>query len=386
MRVLSFSYCFPNPSKPNWGVFVYQRLAALATLADVQVIAPVPVFPLWTRLHGPLPPLHDNLAGLVVHRPRYFYVPGVFKRLDGPLYARGLRGPLSRILAQWQPDLLDAHFIWPDGVAVSHLARQFDLPYAITLRGWLYEALRHPPILRQCVEALRNAQTIISVSRHLAETAAELGAPRQRIHVIANGVDLQQFTPRDKDEARQALGLPRDGRLLVSVAHLGPRKGHHETIQALAALPDDVRLAIVGGDPHPHGANRRHLLRLIHRLHLEDRVLLVGPQPYDRIPLFLSAADATVLASYREGCPNVVLESLACGRPVVASAVGAVPDLLEPDQNGLIVPVRQVPPLAEALQTAIDRDWPAESIRHCRAVQPWSTIAQRTLRALSVSG
>lgn len=383
MRVLSFSYCFPNRFKTTWGVFVYHRLAALARLTDLQVVSPVPFFPVWNRLHGSLPPICDTWGELHVHRPRFFYMPGFLKWLDGSLYARGLDRPISELLAQWQPQILDAHFEWPDAVGVGHLARRFGLPYAVTMRGWLYEAMGRPRILPQCVQALKGADAVISVSRHLARTAEQLGVAPEKIHVIPNGVDLTRFSPQDKIEARRCLGLPQDGRLLVSVAHLGPRKGHREAIQALASLPDDVYLVLVGGDGQGGGANLRQLQKLVQQLDLCRRVLLVGPQSYDRIPGYLSAADVTVLASYREGCPNVVLESLACGTPVVASEVGAIPDLVQPGHNGLLVPPREVAPLAEALRSALEQSWSPQAIRRSEAVQPWSAVAARVRDVLA---
>lgn len=377
MKVLSFSYCFPSQARPSWGVFVLQRLAALARQPEVElrVVAPVPVFPVWSRWRGPLPDPYERPSGLTVHRPRFFYVPGALKWLDGPLYGRGLRRWFEEFARKWQPDVLDAHFVWPDGVGVARLARDVGLPLTITLRGWLYEAMRYPRILRQCVTAMHQASAIISVSTHLAETAAELGVPSGKIHVIANGVDTDRFFPRDKIDARRQLGLPTDGRLLVTVAHLGPRKGHHEVLRALAGLPDDVRLVLVGSDVRGRGRNATALRQMIHRLQMDDRAILVGQQPYDRVPAYFNAADISVLASYREGCPNVVLESLASGTPVVASRVGGVSDMIEDGCNGRIVPPRQAEPLARAIRQLLD-DPPSErQVRCSSAVRSWNEVA-----------
>jgi teichuronic acid biosynthesis glycosyltransferase TuaC len=381
VRVLSFSYCFPNHARPTWGVFVLQRLTALAEQTELQVVSPVPTFPVLTRLRGCPGPVSDNWNGLTVHRPKYFYVPGVLKWLDGPLYDRGLRGWLAELCGRWRPDLLDAHFVWPDGVGVSRLARAVGLPYTITLRGWLYESMKHPRILSQCVEALRGAAAVIALSSHLAETAVELGAPAQRMHVIPNGVDVGHFRPRDKADARRQLNLPEDRRLVVSVAHLGPRKGHRETIRALTSLPEDVQLVIVGGDPG-RGHNQRELRGLIRELGLTGRVLLTGRQPYDRVPLYFNAADISVLASYREGCPNVVLESLASGTPVVASDVGSVSEMIEHGRNGRIVPPRQVEPLADAIGQLLDRSPSPQEVCNSPAVRSWDDVAADTYNVL----
>lgn len=383
MRILSFSYCFPNPDRPTWAVFVLQRLAAVARQEgiELQAVAPVPVFPLLNRRSVKSLPARDVMEEIDVHYPRYFYLPRVFKSLDGRLYARGLRRWLDRTCRQWTPDVLDAHFVWPDGVGVSLLAEHLGLPYAITLRGWLYEAMKYPRILRQCVAALRGAAAIISVSEHLAQTAIELGAPAERVRVIPNGVDRERFRLRDKGLARRELGLPEDARLVVSVAHLGPRKGHREMIRALGSLPRDVQLVIVGGDPDG-GCNERALRGLTSKLGLDGRVTLAGRQTYDKVPLYYNAADVSVLASHREGCPNVVLESLASGTPVVASDVGGVPDMVIDGHNGRIVPPRQVEPLAAAIQELLEQAPPPQTVRGSSAVRSWGDIAADVCDAL----
>ncbi len=381
MKVLSFSYCFPNHIGPSWGVFVLQRLAAMAARAELQVVSPAPTFPLVRRRRGRTGPVVDNWRGLTVHRPTFLSFPRVLKSLDGRLYARGVWPWLEQVAQTWRPEVLDAHFVWPDGVGVSQLAKRLGLPYTVTLRGWLYESMKHPRILRQCMAALREAAAVISVSGHLAQTAVELGVPSDRVHVIPNGIDLERFQPRDSLAARRVLGLPENERLLVTVAHLGPRKGHRETIQALARLPADVRLVLVGGDGQG-GRNAKALRELARSLGVEDRVILAGRQPYDRVPLYFNAADLSVLASWREGCPNVVLESLASGTPVVASDVGHVPAMIRDGRNGRIVPPRQAEPLAKAIRELLDGSPSPEEVRGSAAVRSWDDVATEICETL----
>ncbi len=381
MRVLSFSYCFPTDVCPTRGVFVAQRLAALGKLADVEVAAPIPTFPLISRLRGGLSPLQGEWRGLRVHRPRFFYFPGTLKLLDGRLYARGLRRWVEGICGRWRPDVLDAHFVWPDGVGVSLLARQLGMPYVITLRGQIYPCVEDRR-REQCVTALRGAAAVISVSDPMADIARELGVPDERIHVIPNGVDIQAFRPRDKTSARRELGLDEDGRLIVTVAHLGPRKGSRETIRAMTELPSDVRLILVGEDGR--GCRNTHAIHaLATQLGLDDHVIVAGRQPYEKVPLYFNAADVSVLASYREGCPNVVLESLASGTPVVASDVGAVPDLLSSPVAGRVVPPQQVGPLSEALADVLRTPPAPDDVARVSAVKSWDDVAEATHEVLS---
>lgn len=352
-------------------MFVYQRLAALAHLEELKVCSPTPWFPVVTQDAG------CNEArpwqGLEVFRPAFFYFPGILKNADARFYAHGLKRWLEELCRTWRPDVLDAHFVWPDGVGVGLLARKLGLPYVITLRGKIYECLKVPSQTRQCAAALQGAAAVISVSSKMADEARKLGVAPDRLHVISNGVDRERFFPRNKRDCRTLLGLPKEGRLLVTVAHLGHRKGHHEVIRALTYLPKDVKLVIVGGAAQ--GGTPEKLQEVARSVGVADRLILSGRQPYEKIPLYYSAADASVLASYREGCPNAVLESLACGTPVVATDVGAVPDILPVPHAGQIVPAEQVDPLKNALAEVLNRPWDADEVVRMSKVRSWREIA-----------
>jgi glycosyltransferase involved in cell wall biosynthesis len=353
-------------------MFVYQRLAALSQLEELRVCSPVPWFPLVKKYSDPGE--IQKWRELAVHRPGFFYFPGLFKNTDARLYGRGLKGWLKRLCKTWRPDILDAHFVWPDGVGVALLAKELGIPYTITLRGKIYECLKVPEQKRQCAAALRGAAAVISVSSRMADEALALGVPGKCLHVIANGVDLNLFSPLDKQECRTRLGFPTDGKILVTVAHLGPRKGHHEMIRALAGLPKDVKLVIVGGAAQ--GGTAANLMTVAKSCGIEDRLILPGPQPYERIPLYFAAADASILASYREGCPNAVLESLASGTPVVATDVGAVPDILPVPAAGRIVPPERVEPLRQAVAEVLSCAWNAETVVRDSGVRSWSQVAE----------
>ncbi len=353
-------------------MFVYQRLAALAQLEELQVCSPAPWFPLLKKMATS--DRVEQWQGLAVHRPGFFYIPGFLKHSDAGFYARGLKGWLKSFCRDWRPDLLDAHFIWPDGVGVSLLARELGIPYTITLRGKIYDCLNVSKRARRYAEALKGAAAIISVSSRMADEALALGADKNRLHVISNGVNLDHFHPLDRRACRAQLALPEECRLLVTVAHLGHRKGHHEMIRALAELPEDIKLVIVGGPAQ--GGTAEGLREFARSCGVMDRVILPGPQPYVNIPLYFSAADASVLASYREGCPNAVLESLACGTPVIASDVGAVPDILPVPETGRIVPAKQVAPLRDAVADVLAGSWDADDVVKKSGVRSWKQVSE----------
>ena len=345
----------------------------MAKNCHLKVCSPVPWFPALSSRKGNQGPKIDNWKGLTVYRPRFFYFPGILKNQDARFYARGLRPWLRELCSSWRPDVLDAHFVWPDGVGVSLIAGELGIPYVITLRGKLFECMKEPSQIRQCAKALKGAAAVISVSRGLAKAAMDLGTDPNKVSVIPNGVNAGTFNIKEKDACRRTLGLPLDKKLLVTVAHLGHRKGHHEVIQALAGLSNDICLVLVGGSAQ--GGTPETIQAAAQKAGVADRIILTGPQPYDRVARYFSAADASVLASYREGCPNAVLESLACGTPVVASDVGAVRDILPVPDVGRIVPAQQVEPLREALAEVLDREWNPEEVVHKSGVKSWDEVA-----------
>jgi teichuronic acid biosynthesis glycosyltransferase TuaC len=334
----------------------------------------VPVFPIVSRLRSKLPPAKDVVGGLTVHYPRFLYFPRILKKLDGWLYGRGLTPWVRHFCRNGCPDLLDAHFEWPDAVGVSHIAKALGFPYVITLRGALWVYFRNENIKQQCLRALHGAAAIVSLSHSMAQVCRDLGVPPEKIAVVHNGVNRALFHPGDKQEARRKLNLPLEGRLVVCVSYYQRRKGIMELVRAIAGLPENVRLALVGSKVAREAAYYSDVLREIERLGLSRRVLRVGHEPHEKIPDYFRAADVSVLASYWEGCPNAVVESLACGTPVVATPVGSVPEIVVPGENGRIVPVGDVDALKDALHGILHRDWPPEKLS--RTVKSWDEVAK----------
>jgi teichuronic acid biosynthesis glycosyltransferase TuaC len=378
MRILAFSSCFPSARDPVRGVFVLRRLCALARLADLEVVHPVGWFPGYQphvlRTDSP----RERIEGLTVYRQRFFYFPRFLKRFDGRFYARGIKRWVRAYCETNRLDLLDAHFEWPDGVGVSYLARELGLPYTVTLRGTINPRYQVACFRGRLSDALRHAAAVISVSKAMAEIAVELGADSSRVHVIPNGVDADRFNIVPQAEARRRLGLPRDVRLLVSVASLNHEKGHEDVIEALTRLPLQVRLAIIGSSVDG-GAYMLKLKRLAAACGLSERLIFAGQQSPETVANYFNAADVSVLASHREGCPNVVLESLACGTPIVATAVGAVPDLVEQGKNGLIVPIKNPKALSEALAASLATSWSREVLRQSVASRSWDKVAAEVM-------
>lgn len=355
IRLLTFSTLYPNPAQPNHGVFVENRLRHLVAsgAAESTVLAPIPWFPGRSPAAGPnsrFPeiPIHETRHGIAVHHPRFLAVPGLGMVSNPVTLYRAAKRTLARMTADgFAFDAIDGHYLYPDGVAAVWLARDYGVPVVLTARGSDTSQLPHYRIPGRLIRAaIARADALIAVSAALKDGLIALGAPPEKVTVLRNGVGLDVFRPvADRAAARAELGF--DGPTLLSVGLLIERKRHHLTIEALALLPGH-RLVIAG-----EGPERTALEALAARLGVADRVHLIGPVPHARLPLYYSAADVMVLASSREGWANVLLESMACGTPVVATPAWGSREAIAAPEAGLVIDAATPEALAAGIRRVL---------------------------------
>ena len=337
LSILTVTTLFPNPVNPAHGSFVATRLEKLVASGEIEaeVLAPVPWLPSWLPYSpaGRLDrvPKFRMHAGLKVHHPRYLVVPKVGMTLTPHTLFWTLKLTLQRLLAEGlRFDLIDAHYFYPDGVAAARLAREFGIPVVVTARGTDLNLIPKYTVPRRMIcRAAAHADGLVTVCQALKDRLVKLGTAPDRIVVLRNGVDLQVFNPMNREKARARLGLTR--RTLGSVGWLVERKGHHHAIRALRALPN-TDLLIVG-----EGPERTALERLALKEGVSERVRFLGRIDQGRLPEIYNAIDALVLASSREGWANVLLEAMACGTPVVASAVWGTPEVVAAPEAGVLM-------------------------------------------------
>lgn len=337
LSVLTATTLFPNDAKPAHGAFVAARLAKLCDSGEVaaEVLAPVPWLPLLLRYpHAgrlDLVPQTTRRGGLTVSHPRYLVLPKIGMMLTPHTLYWTMHRALKRLLAQGRRfDLIDAHYFFPDGVAAVRLARAFGLPVVVTARGTDINLIPdYPGARRMILNAARHADGLITVCQALKDRMVDLGVPGDAITVLRNGVDLDLFDPGGRDAARRHLDFRR--RTIGSVGWLIERKGHHHAVAALPMLPD-TDLVIVG-----EGPERARLEQLAISLGVFDRVRFLGMLEPTRLAEVYRALDALVLASSREGWANVLLESMACGTPVVASSVWGTPEVVADPAAGVLM-------------------------------------------------
>lgn len=339
MKILTFSTLYPNSVAPRHGVFVETRLRQL--LSDFQsisakVVAPVPWFPFRSERFGSYGkfaqiPKSEKHNGLDVLHPRYLQLPKIGMTSAPRLLAQACLPVLKTIIADgFDFDLIDAHYYFPDGVAASYLGKALNKPVVVTARGTDINLIPDFATPRKMILGTANdiAATIV-VSQALKVRMVALGALPEKIHVLRNGVDANRFQPVDRAKIREQLGWRK--KTLISVGNLVELKGHHLVIDALREL-SEFRLVIIGS-----GQDEQNLRQRSQAASVADRVEFISNVPQEKLRNYYGAADALILASSREGWPNVLLESMACGTPVIATTVGGTSEIIQRREAGLLL-------------------------------------------------
>lgn len=339
LRTLVFTTLYPNASRPAHGVFVEHRLRKLVASGQVhaRVLAPVPWFPFKSARFGEYAqfasaPRAEERHGIRIEHPRYLLLPKIGMSVAPYFLAARALSVVRRWQREgWDCDLIDAHYFYPDGVAATLLGRWLRKPVVITARGTDISLIPEYRVPRALIRrAARSSAGMIAVCEALRDAMAKLGMDAGKIRVLPNGVDLELFRPLEREPLRRSLGW--SGRVLLSVGLLIERKGHHIAIEGLSRLPPDVSLVIAGEGPM--GAELRALAQ---RCGVSDRVHFIGRKSQQELVPLYCAADALVLCSSREGMANVLLESLACATPVIATRVWGTPEVIRVPAAGVLM-------------------------------------------------
>jgi len=367
LRILLLVDSLPNPQDPDpqfrfRNVIVYDQMRLLARRHRVHHPMLIPYSPSLVRLfyrlrgleiHFPAPRSQAELDGITCLTVRYLYLPRRYAQMK----AGALVKELKRNNLEF--DLVHCHTVYDLGLVGLELKKLYHWPLVVTVHGtdvnWLFEQegrKPHSAIAEATTTVLNSADSVICVSRDLGRKVSRLGVPEARIFWIPNGVDTQLFSPGDRLAERKKLGWPEDCKVVLYAGNIIQTKGLGDLVEAVALIEQKrgkvpeylVVLAGPGG-----GDYERELRRIVSHRALEHRFLFAGAQPREKMPALLRACDIFCLPSWREGTPLVILEALACGRPVVATSVGGVPELIGSGKVGLLCRAHAPEELAEAL-------------------------------------
>jgi teichuronic acid biosynthesis glycosyltransferase TuaC len=376
MRLAVVTSYFPSKGQASRGQSAYQTLLRMRDRCEIEVFAPQQNYPEWFQPRN-FPYVRADLnyqpEGVRATYFEYPAVPGFSRPFNGPLLKRLL---LPR-LAKFQPELILNYWLYPDGYAAAECARHLRIPVVLGSIG--SDLNRIPDALTAWYtrRALSRATCLLTVSDHLRTQGLRLGMPAERIRTVHNGCDTTIFRPRDRSAERIALGLPQDAFLVLFVGWLSETKGLRELMAAFSGLVPrhpKLHLACIGSGP----LQQELAAGWSGGLHLP------GQLSSAQVASWMGAANLFCLPSYMEGCPNVVVEALASGRPVLSTRVGGVPELVDDPRKGTLVEPRNESALREALDQSITRNWDEPWIASAGR-RDWQNAADETLKVCQMA-
>lgn len=380
LRIAVVTPELPSREYPHRGRSVYETLRHLAAVSDLQVFCPLPRYPAHFR-----PRRYDyrkvdltySLPGVSAHFFEYPAFPIMTRPFNGYTCAHFLEPQLR----EFQPDVILNFFLYPAGFAALNVGRKLSVPVVVGSLGSDLNAIPDPFSRWLTRKTINGASRVITKSRRLRDLVVTMGADPLKTHVVENGCDENLFFVGNRREARLKLSVSQETELVAFIGRMHRAKGVHELLDAVAILSQkraDVHLVYVGDGPEMATLQDR-----VNASRLAKHVSFAGAATSAEVALWLAAADVFTLPSYSEGCPNAVLEALSCGRPVVATDVGAIPDLVN-SSCGVLVPVGQVEPLEQGLNRALNTKWDENLIAQGFR-RSWKQVAQETLEICTVT-
>lgn len=372
IKALFCSHMFPNGNNPFAAPFMSERAKALSRHLDIDIIAPVSYFPF---IKSNLPPIVETFDELTVFHPRYLGMPSSlwnFRWMSYYLMCRSFwknKTPLC--------DIAHIEWIYPDAYAIIRYLNRFHVKTVGVVHGneaiGYFENHHHRKLYKKAIQAL---DRVIAVSNDLKRKMIdEYSVLEHNIFVIHNGVNLSKFPMMDQFEARNELCLPINRTIGVCIARLSSEKNLNYLINAISLLQNRAPLIYIVGS----GPLRKSLESLCDSLNVMDYVKFVGPVPHSEIYKWLNSADFFCLPSQREGCPVVIHEALACGLPVVATNVGAIPDIVCKEEYGVLCSHSNAKSLCNTILEAMHKPWDKTKISLYGRNFTWEKVALQTI-------
>ncbi len=374
MKITVVTSYFPNSARPYGGNSAFHTLRFLKPHAAIEVISPHEHYP---SLKWLVPGRYETLDRSyqpAEFKTTYFEYPAI------PILSRPFNGPAcARILLPYvrasRPEVILNYWLYPDGFAAVRAGRALGVPVIVGAIGSDIRRRNDPLTIRLVRQTMLEADGVITVSEELRERAIALGVPPEKVTTILNGCDTAVFHPGDREAARGELGCDPGGEIVLYAGNLFAAKGLGELLEAFVGLARSrprARLVVVGQGPYGETLARRAAAA-----GLADRVILPGRRDAAGVAAWMRAADVFCLPSYSEGCPNVIVEALSCGRPVVATRVGGIPELVD-DGCGMLIRPRDAAQLRQALEDALSKTWDSAAIARART-RGWDEVARDTL-------
>ena len=369
-RIAVITRYFPSSAEPWQGRSLYETLRVLARKANLRVFYPNASYPSWLKPRSRVYSNLDASYSPLGVRASYFDIPALpvlSRPFNGWISARALL-PAVRAFA---PDLIFGCYLYPDCYAALKIGKALAVPVVAMSIGSDINRIGDPISAMLTRSVLREADAVVTVSADLRRKVLAMGAVPRTTRAIVNGCDLSVFHPSDRLAARRRLGIDPSAEAIVYIGRMDVRKGLRELVEAAALLHaqrPSLRVYMIG-----EGPDRTLIESAIQANNAAAYIHTLPACAFDEVAVWMAAADLVTLPSYMEGCPNVILEALACGQPVVATNVGGIPEILS-GESGELVPPRDSVALAHALASVLGRSWDASDLSE-RGSRSWETVA-----------
>ncbi|MDX2367607.1 MAG: glycosyltransferase [Colwellia sp.] len=360
---------YPLPWEPNRATFNRQQFAQLDDEFTKSVLVPI-AFSEWFS-HRKEIKQTESLRYVP-----YFYLPKVGRRFYSVFMFLSILMHSGWWLLNKKPKIILASWAFPEAVAASWLSKLFSCRFFFKVHGSdinLHGKI--PARAQQIVKAAERASGILSVSKALADEMVGMGIEREKISVIYNGVDHQKFGVETI--------APLNGDYLLYVGNLKHDKGVIELIKGFAKICENYpALHLVYAGP---GVEKKRLAELSESLNIADKIQLLGSVEHHKLPALITHAKALVLPSYNEGVPNVVLEAMACGTPVLTTTVGGIPEVIDEKTCGKLIQPRCEIAVANGLTYLLNQSWDKDKIKIHSKKFTWENNKRQLIELLSVN-
>lgn len=374
LKIAVVTRYFPSSAEPWQGRSAYQTLRVLAREADVQVFFPNAKYPSFLRPRSRMYDSLDSAFQTPDVKVTYYDYPAL------PLLSRPFNGWIAaQVLLphvrSFAPDLIFSFFLYPEGFTALQIAKTLCVPVVAMAIGSDINNIGDRFSAIHTRGVLRNADMIAAVCDDLRKKAVLMGASPAKTRTVHNGCDLSVFHVRDQMRTKQMLQIDPATEAVVYIGRMDVKKGLRELVDAAVSLHPQrpqMQVYLVGAGP-----DQPLIQNAIQAAKANSYIHLPGACSLNDVAVWIAASDLVALPSYMEGCPNVVLEALACGRPVVATDAGGIPELLNGDCGRLVRP-RDSSALADALASVLDKNWDANFIS-AKMSRSWESVAAELL-------
>ena len=373
---------FPSEAQynSNSGMFIYRTVKELANYYPITVICFYPytppilsmlqnikdyrnIYKQWKELHPKELVKPEGLDNINVIYIKYIRPPrGRLFFLEGWFAFYAVKGKIKNLLSK-DKNLFHANWLFPVGKATELLSRKFNIPYIITLRGSDINLLKLNSInWKSALAVLKNSSKITSVSPFLLRESKnkKLIMNENKLFITHNFYDTEQFKIEDKNLARKNIKEDNNIKLIFYAGGLDKLKNVDILIKSIYSLPStySIKLLIAGS-----GYEENNLRSLAFEKNISNQIVFLGELDTQKIIDYYNAADLFCLVSKSEGLPNVIVESLLCGTPVIASSVGGIPNLIQEGINGYLVEPNSVSSLVQKIKLGFDTQWNRNVLR-----------------------